>query len=268
VTGWIIALNIAVYLLAMGLFWGVGINVFHYLLPLSLAGAAGGRWWEFFTYMWMHAGPGPLGLLHIFCNMATLWMFGRVVEQAMGRWAYGVLYGAAGLVAGGGFVLEYWIRGGFSLVPYMADDQPIVGASGAVMGVVAALACLRPDARVMVVFFPVPARISRVVFWFCLASVVLMFVPVLSFIGHSAHLAGAAAGFVGYGLFRLWRGRGPVRSADVREYLAGDDLALAAWDYRLERDRIAQKIACEGWNALTPAEQEFIRVMQNGRGRE
>ncbi len=106
------------------------------------------------TYMFMHAG-----WLHLIANMAFLWVFADNVEDSFGH---------------GGFLLFYVICGiaaAFAHIYTAPQSQaPLVGASGAVSGVMAAYLVLFPRARVWVLLFmKLPLRISALwalVGWF------------------------------------------------------------------------------------------------------
>jgi membrane associated rhomboid family serine protease len=89
------------------------------------------------TSMFMHGG-----WLHIIFNMVFLWIFGNNVEDSMGRVRYAVFYLLAGIVAG------------LTQVVVSPDSQtPLVGASGAIAGVLGGYALLYPRARVLTAVF-------------------------------------------------------------------------------------------------------------------
>jgi membrane associated rhomboid family serine protease len=90
-----------------------------------------------FTSMFMHGG-----WLHIFFNMLFLWVFGNNVEDSMGRVRFVFFYLLGGLVAA------------LTQVAVAPDSAvPVVGASGAIAGVLGAYALLYPRARVLTVIF-------------------------------------------------------------------------------------------------------------------
>ena len=100
--------------------------------------------WTFFTYMFVHAG-----LLHLLGNMFMLFVFGTAVESRMGSRAFILYYLLCGV---GGAV--------FSLaLSSIMTVGPIVGASGAVLGVALAFAMYWPDAELIV--FPLPGPDPR-----------------------------------------------------------------------------------------------------------
>ena len=99
------------------------------------------------TYMFLHGN-----WLHLAGNMIFLWIFGDNVEAAVGHARFLLFYLLCGV---GGAVLQ------IAVTP--AGDAPIVGASGAVAGIVAAYLMLRPWAHVTVLVFGiVTARIHAV----------------------------------------------------------------------------------------------------------
>ena len=96
------------------------------------------------SYMFLHAD-----VWHLFSNMIFLWIFGDDIEDAMGRLRYLVFYLACGVIAG--LVFAFSEPGSLA---------PLIGASGAVAGVVAAYLLLRPCAKVGVFVFGFIAHIS------------------------------------------------------------------------------------------------------------
>src|SRR6266511_594383 len=100
------------------------------------------RPWTFLTYMFLHAGP-----LHLAFNLLALFIFGAPVEERLGSRSFVGFYFLCGL---GGAALSFLLM---MLVP-MA--RPIVGASGAIYGLMLAFAWYWPDAPIFVFPFPVP----------------------------------------------------------------------------------------------------------------
>lgn len=163
------------------------------------------RWWQLLTHMFMHGGP-----LHIFFNMYTLVMFGMVVERALGTERFIRFY----LITGFGAVLLHtgveFLQVQALLQKYPGVDPQsvynsipgVLGASGAVYGVLVAFAMLYPKARLTLIFPPVTLDAK----WW-----VLIFVGIELFTGitgtgmgiaHFAHLGGALFGWL---LIRYWR---------------------------------------------------------------
>ena len=98
--------------------------------------------WTPLTYMFMHGN-----IMHLAGNMLFLWVFGDNVEDAMGHGRYLLFYLACGILAA---LFHAW------MLP--ASDVPLIGASGAVAGTIAAYLILFPKVRVWILvlrFFPV-----------------------------------------------------------------------------------------------------------------
>ena len=89
-----------------------------------------------FTYMFMHGSTG-----HLLGNMIFLWIVGCMLEMGLGRLQYTVLYIIGGLFA----VWLFWLI-------YMNSTIPLVGASGAIAGLMGAFAMLFGKRRVKIFF--------------------------------------------------------------------------------------------------------------------
>jgi membrane associated rhomboid family serine protease len=192
----LIALNVACYA-----FEASGINVAvitsFALVPLELmtVHVFGGHalfstdalpvpeWLTLFTYMFFHGDP-----LHLAGNMLFLWVFGDNVEDACGHVRFLLLYLVAGVIGGLTHV-------GLNLT----SMAPLIGASGAVAGIIAAYLILHPRVRVWVLAFKfIPLRISAA--WTLGAWIGLQFVmlalPNTGPVALWAHIGGLAAGSI------------------------------------------------------------------------
>ncbi|WP_088342777.1 MULTISPECIES: rhomboid family intramembrane serine protease [Rhodomicrobium] len=135
------------------------------------------------TYMFLHGN-----ILHLAGNMIFLWVFGDNVEDAMGHVRFLFFYLICGIFAG----LTHALVSNNS-------DVPMIGASGAVAGVIAAYLMLHPNVRVWVLaFFRIPLRVSAgfaLIFW-----IVLQIISVIFDDGSGtawwAHIGGLIAGAV------------------------------------------------------------------------
>ena len=108
--------------------------------------------WQLGTYMFLHGG-----LFHILFNMLALWMFGTELERIWGTRYFLKFYLVTGVGAGILTVL-------FSLLPFGFTQQVhysnVIGASGAIYGLLLAYAMYFPDRPIYMYFvFPIPARI-------------------------------------------------------------------------------------------------------------
>jgi len=164
-------------------------------------------WWAtLFSSLFVHGG-----WLHLIFNMLYLWIFGNNVEDAMTRPRFVAFYFICGMVATTAQVL---------VAPN--SDVPLVGASGAIAGVLGAYIVLFPKARVVSVvplgfFFPVfevPAWVLLGI-WFALQAVegLLSFRHPAVGVAFFAHVGGFVAGM---GLAYLFVRPRPARRARRR----------------------------------------------------
>ena len=158
-------------------------------------------WATAFTYMFMHGG-----FWHLAGNMLFLWIFGNNIEEAMGHTRFFIFYVACGIVA----VFS-------QALPNPGSVIPIVGASGAISGVLGAYMLLFPRARVLlglplgfvnVEFGRFPA-IWVLATWFGM-QIVMGFAASQGGIAFGAHIAGFIAGCALVTIFKrrhvpLWR---------------------------------------------------------------
>jgi membrane associated rhomboid family serine protease len=114
-------------------------------IPTETAGPMFPERLTLLTYMFFHGD-----ILHLAGNMLFLWVFGDNVEDAMGHIKFLIFYLACGVFAG---LVHAWIE--------PSSDIPLIGASGAVAGVIAAYLVLHPRVRVWVLALKaIPLRIS------------------------------------------------------------------------------------------------------------
>lgn len=169
------------------------------------------RWWQPLTHMFMHGG-----WWHIFFNMYTLVMFGMVVERALGTKKFLILYFVTGLGAVALHTGVEWLdihRLAASASPTAQADiidmlrTPMVGASGAIYGVLVAFAMLYPEARMTLIFPPVTLDAKWMVIIFIGIELITGITGTQVGIAHFAHLGGALFGFL---LILYWRKRGEL----------------------------------------------------------
>ena len=149
VTWLLIAANLLVFLVELSSGNPEGLVVHYGLTPGALSGditipGAPAATLTLVSYMFLHAD-----WMHIFGNMIFLWVFGDDIEECLGRWKYLGFYLACGVI--GGLVFA---------VNDLHAQTPLIGASGAIAGIVIAYVMLRPCAKVTVLMFGIPMRIS------------------------------------------------------------------------------------------------------------
>jgi membrane associated rhomboid family serine protease len=234
----------------------------HYF-ALSPAGLKQGYLWQLVTYAFMHNGPW-----HLLFNCFAIYVFGRAVEQAIGRKAFVGLYFASGIV--GGLVQTL-----FGLVLGRFFAASVVGASAAAFGLAAAYAMLFPD-RVLLLFFIIPMRAKYLL---ALSGALALYGILFATdnIAHAAHLGGILTGilFVRYALNWDWhwprlrrvQKPPPRRLVKVSSRPAGtwgrgkaDEDVPAEEFLSKEVDPILEKISAHGIQSLTARERGILEV--------
>src|SRR5207248_3941980 len=110
---------------------------------LSIDGLSRGYVWQLLTFQFMHNGP-----IHLLLNCLAIYMFGREVEEALGRKGFLTLYFSSGII--GGLLQVAYSR----LLAWLMNHPaflttPVVGASAGAFGLIAAFAMLYPERPLM-----------------------------------------------------------------------------------------------------------------------
>lgn len=173
------------------------------------------RPWQIITYMFLHGGWA-----HIFFNMFALFSFGPIVEYTMGSKKFFNFYFICGIGAIAFQMLiqaieVYHFTGGITIARDMQFNDPavvaklqdiyngpIVGASGAIFGLLIAFGMLYPNMELMIMFIPVPIKAKYIIPVYVILELSL---GIGQFSGdnvaHFAHLGGALLGFI---LVKMW----------------------------------------------------------------
>ena len=201
------------------------------------------RPWTLVTYMFLHAG-----FMHILFNMLGLYFFGPRVEQRIGSERFVALYLISGITGG--------------LLSFYNPGVPIIGASGAVYGVLLAYARFWPRDQILIWgIIPVEVR------WLVMIYTVISLMGWGSGVAHFAHLGG----FLGAFLYLLWLDR-TAGAKKFRQVATAPppakDAVLGNWRNvnrdsvhavnKDEVDRILDKISATGIGSLSPAERLFL----------
>ena len=229
--------------------------------------------WRFFTYMFLHGG-----LFHIGFNMFALWMFGSQIEARWGQRAFMTYYLTCGL----GAAVTYGLFNLFGL----SSLVPMIGASGAIYGILLAYGLTFPESVILVgLFFPMKAKYAVLVF----GGIELLSTAAGSAggIAHLAHLGGMLTGFI------FLKMTVPAMRAGGRSGSSGVSGAWKRWQTKRrikvvppadkprdprsgaenggfhtygqspgkqsDVDAILDKISREGLQSLTDEEQEILR---------
>ncbi len=146
--------------------------------------------WQFVSHMFMHGGA-----MHIIFNMYALWAFGSPLEQMWGRNKFLFFYFSAGL----GAALIY------TLANYYTQDYGAiaVGASGAVYGVLVAFGMKFPNAKLALIFLPIPIAAKYFIPLILFGDLFFGFTSYsVGNIAHFAHIGGALIGFI---IMQFWK---------------------------------------------------------------
>ncbi len=132
--------------------------------------------YQLVTHMFSHGG-----FFHLLFNMFVLWMFGSMLEKVWGPKRFLIFYFACGLAAAGAHLL--------------LEFSPAVGASGAIMGLLAGYAYLFPNTELIIFPIPVPIKAKYAI---ALIAAYDLFGGVYSTgnIAHFAHLGGLVMGLI------------------------------------------------------------------------
>jgi len=242
----------------------------HYF-ALSFDGLKSGYIWQLFSFQFLHGG-----LLHLLLNSWGIYVFGRPVEEALGRSRFLQLYLGSGVFGG----LLHVVCS--LLLPQQFGRVPVVGASAGLFGLIAAFAGLFPHQRLtLLLFFVLPITLTaRTLLIASVAIAVLGILAASDNIAHAAHLGGMLAGFIlirwGFNLrirFSNWRPlqarqrkRELVRAAVTRgrpwrttPTETEEDLPPDEFISR-EVDPILDKISAHGIQSLTERERKILEA--------
>lgn len=215
--------------------------------------------WRMVTYMFLHASG-----FHLLFNMLWLWWMGRAVEETLGPRTFTVLFLGSGI---GGALLDV-------LLAQLFGIAYVIGASGAVFGVMVAFAMLFPTAPIMLILLPpIQAR-------YLVAGMIALNILLLNGddnVAQAVHLGGAGVGY----LLMRWQQQGLRLDAAMAPFerfwhrlqsLYGgrsegarnsnlysvSDVEIVEEEEATELDEILEKISREGYDGLTKAEKKKL----------
>lgn len=239
--------TISVYILQILPFPGHLLVQFGSLIPYSTFREF--QLWRLFTYMFLHDTSLPF---HILFNMLMLWMFGVEVENLWGTRRFMIFYLLCG--AGSGCFSI------FQLFNPVLSSISIIGASGAVLGVLTAYAYYFPQRQVLL-FFVIPVNIRVVVIGYAVFSLYGS-LALHGIISHLTHLGGiiVAISYVKlYPLFLRWYESVHSIRSELRIHKKAQISADEKRFFEEKIDPILDKISREGMDALTKEEREILK---------
>ena len=149
--------------------------------------------YQYVTYMFIHAN-----FEHLFFNMFALWMFGRTLEYRLGSQRFLIYYMVCGI---GAALIQYGVAQLLGELPMF-----LVGASGAVMGLLLAFGVLYPNATFMLLIPPIPMKAK----WFVIIYAVIELFLGWRGVGQVAHFAHVGGMVWGLLLLYYWKRRGTL----------------------------------------------------------
>ena len=164
--------------------------------------------WQILTHMFMHGG-----FWHIFFNMYSLLMFGSILERSLGPKKYLIFYFVTGLGAVALHTGVEWLQARVFITNGIAQAYqqllvtPTLGASGAIYGVLIGFAMLYPQARLTLIFPPIPMTAKWLVIIFAAIELFSGINGIYESVAHFAHLGGMLFGWL---LIRWWRKHGKL----------------------------------------------------------
>ncbi len=203
--------------------------------------------WQLVTYQFLHGG-----LFHILINMLVLWMFGVELERVWGAAGFLRFYLICGIVAGLGMVIFSYGR------------IPVVGASGAIFGLLGAFALYWPE-RMVFIWGIFPIKMKHFVLIIGIFTLIAGFSEAQTGVAHLAHLFGLLMG-----LFYCWKldPRQPLL-APLSDYLKSRKHKKKQDQWRQheiekqkllrQADELLDKMDRVGWENLSAEEQRRIR---------
>ncbi len=198
--------------------------------------------WRLITYQFLHGGLG-----HIFWNMFILFFFGPMLERLWGSRKFLTFYLVCG--ATGGIFYPILAHIGW------LDVAPLIGASGSILGMLAAAAILFPN-MIVYIFGVFPLKMSVLAIILAVMSMLSVLRPDVSANagGEAAHLGGMVAGAL-YVISEKWRRRFKMK------------VQTGIWQKKMTEhqnlqddvDRILKKVHDHGLHSLTHKEKKMLK---------
>lgn len=240
VVKWLLIINFGIYIFAK-LVPAVGQHIYEFgvVYPYSFSNII--QVWRLVTYQFLH-DPGHIW--HLVFNMIVLYFMGPFVERSFGSKAFLKFYLVCG--AAGGIVYTLLASAG------ILEIGPMVGASGAIYGVMAAVAIMFPRMKVLLW-----GIIPMTMFWLVILVIIMSFLNIAAGEnagGEAAHLSGLAMGFL-YMKYKPWITQRRM------------ERQKGAWAQKIERernfqsevDRALDKVRREGINSLSKNEKKILQ---------
>ena len=201
--------------------------------------------WQPITYLFLHGG-----FIHLLFNMFVLWMFGKDLENQWGYIPFLKYYFACGIGAGIATSIFGW--GSFT---------PVIGASGAIYGLLLAYGLTYPN-RLVYLYGIFPIKVKFMVIGMGVIAFFASMTSTNSTVSHITHIAGMVVGLIylqsklNFKNLKLWLIDRKIHSLNVKISKRENS------DHQLQKkvDKILEKLNTEGWDGLTEAEQKVLHT--------
>ena len=208
--------------------------------------------WQVLTYMFLHAN-----LWHLVLNMLMLWFFGPAIEASWGRKQFLFYYFFTGI--GAAFC---------SFIVSFNSSIPVVGASGAIFGILVAYALMYPE-NIILLFFIFPMKMKHAVVVLAVINLLGAISSPGSGIAYIAHLGGALFGYIFLKNEIIKRKLSYFRLGNVNFYPKKKDSPKREFKqegFDRKVDMILDKISKHGMKSLTKEERKILEIKsQSGK---
>ena len=242
----LISINAALFLLRY-----LMVNQFD-LLGLGLSSSP--KLWQPVTYMFIHGD-----FFHIFMNMFVLWMFGTEMESIWGSRKFLRYYFVTGI--GSGII---WL-----IFNYGNNYSVLIGASGAIYGILLAYGLMFPNRKVLIYFlFPIKVK------YFVTILAAIAFISSIdrsgSNISHLTHLSGMIVGFLYLKFPNLKYKTSILVNRKIAESINRKSERKKANMISLQKkvDRLLDKVSTDGFNSLSDDEKDQLYMYSKRLGRD
>ena len=201
--------------------------------------------WQPITYLFLHGG-----FIHLLFNMFVLWMFGEDLENQWGFIPFLKYYFACGI--GAGIVTSIFGWGSYT---------PVIGASGAIYGLLLAYGLTYPN-RLVYLYGIFPIKVKFMVIGMGVIAFFASMTSENSTVSHITHIAGMVVGLIylqsklNFKNLKLWLIDRKINSLNVKITKRENS------DHQLRKkvDKILEKLNTEGWDGLTNDEQKVLHA--------
>ncbi|MFH1046483.1 MAG: rhomboid family intramembrane serine protease [Candidatus Omnitrophota bacterium] len=198
--------------------------------------------WQPLTYMFIHAG-----LWHLAVNMLMLWFFGPAIETSWGKRQFLFYYFFTGIGAGLCNILASW-----------HSTAPVIGASGAIFGILVAYALMFPETEILM-FFIIPMKMKQAILFLAGLNLLGALSSPHAGIAYFAHLGGGLFGYL-Y-LKHEWLQR--FSPADFWRNRQVRKRTLTQQAHQRQTDAILDKISRQGMESLSKKEKNLLKRIKS-----